>query len=275
MLPRVSNPSPKPKSTRRLTQDTGRFTRKTEGSQSLDRGLHILRAFRVGTSTLTNAELAERTHLPRPTVSRLTRTLVDAGFLSYDMADRAYCLSAIFLSLADAFRSATPILDKALPLMEKLARNEGVNVGLAMPDRLRMIYLASLRLSRDGVSRTRKVTSGSRVPIELTSIGRAYLAEMPKATREASLRELAQRYGHKWLALKKELVQAMKQYAQHGYCYAEWLPKLMGLGTTVVGPDDVLYGVNLSFEVDGKNDEQRVRHYAPMLLRLAASIKDA
>jgi DNA-binding IclR family transcriptional regulator len=273
MQPHFSHPPAK--STRRLTQDTGAFTRETAGSQSLDRGLHILRTFHIGTSTLTNAQLAERTHLPRPTVSRLTRTLVDNGFLSYDMANRAYRLSAVFLSLADSFRSATPILDKALPLMEKLARKEGVNVGLAVPDRLSMTYLASLRLSPDGVSRTRKVTSGSRVPIELTSIGRAYLAAMPKAWRDATLKELAQRYGRKWPALKKELAQAMNQYDQHGYCNAEWLQNLMGVGATLVGPDDMLYAVNLSFEVNSKNDEQRVRHYASMLLQLVATIKDA
>lgn len=273
MPSRVSNPSSK--STRRLTQETGKFTRDTRGSQSLERGLHILRAFRVGTSTLTNAELAQRTQLPRPTVSRLTRTLVDAGFLSYDMVNRAYRLSAVCLSLADAFHSATPLLSMALPLMERLAKKEGVNVGLAVADRLSMIYLASLRLSPDGVSRTRKVTSGSRVPLELTSLGRAYFASVAKASRDAAVKELAQRYGKQWSALKKEMARAMSEYAQHGYCHALWLPGLMGVGATVVGPDNVLYAVNISFEVDGKNDDQRVHHYAPMLLQLVASIGDA
>ena len=87
-----------------MTHQTGRFTRDTAGSQSLERGLVLLRAFRVGTTSLTNAELAARTGLPRPTVSRLTRSLVDAGFLRYDVNERAYRLAPVVLSLADAFR---------------------------------------------------------------------------------------------------------------------------------------------------------------------------
>ena len=68
------------RSTRARTLATGTFVRSTKGSQSLERGLALLRAFRTGTLALSNAELAERCQLPRPTVSRLTRSLVDAGF---------------------------------------------------------------------------------------------------------------------------------------------------------------------------------------------------
>ena len=42
--------------------------------QGLARGLSVLRAFRPGESALGNAEIAARTGLSRPTVSRLTQT---------------------------------------------------------------------------------------------------------------------------------------------------------------------------------------------------------
>src|SRR5579872_5266919 len=48
-------------------------------NRSLQRGIDILRAFRPGIDMLGNGELAERTRLPKATVSRLTRTLVNAG----------------------------------------------------------------------------------------------------------------------------------------------------------------------------------------------------
>eukprot|EP01032_Pedospumella_encystans_P037671 gene37671-42668_t len=87
-------------STRARTQATGTFVRSTPGSHSLERGLALLRAFRHGVDVLTNAELADRAQLPRPTVSRLTRSLVDAGFLAYDIEQRGYRLTAACLSLA-------------------------------------------------------------------------------------------------------------------------------------------------------------------------------
>lgn len=73
-------------SSRRRTREKGSFVRETPGSRSPERGLSIIRAFRPGHPLLTNAEIAERTDLSRPTVSRLTRLPVDAGFLEYGVA---------------------------------------------------------------------------------------------------------------------------------------------------------------------------------------------
>ncbi|HEX8478422.1 MAG TPA: helix-turn-helix domain-containing protein, partial [Telluria sp.] len=42
---------------------------------ALARGLEILRCFRPGESLLSNSEMARRTGMPKPTISRLTHTL--------------------------------------------------------------------------------------------------------------------------------------------------------------------------------------------------------
>lgn len=46
---------------------------------TLARGIELLRCFAAGDAMLSNAELAQRTGLPRPTISRLTYTLVALG----------------------------------------------------------------------------------------------------------------------------------------------------------------------------------------------------
>ena len=46
---------------------------------ALARGLDLLRAFKPGETELTNTDLALRTGLPKPTVSRLTRALVNSA----------------------------------------------------------------------------------------------------------------------------------------------------------------------------------------------------
>lgn len=66
---------------------------------------------------LGNGELAERTGLARSTVSRLTQSLVEMGFLQYDAALRAYRLGVPVLSLAHAMRSGSTVLQQAAPLM--------------------------------------------------------------------------------------------------------------------------------------------------------------
>ena len=86
-------------------------------NRSLERGVEILRAFRPGADLLGNGELAERTHLSRATVSRLTQTLVATGLLEHDRKARAYRLAAPVLSLAHAMRSGSPVLQVAAPMM--------------------------------------------------------------------------------------------------------------------------------------------------------------
>jgi DNA-binding IclR family transcriptional regulator len=212
--------------------------------------------------------------LPRPTVSRLTRSLVDAGFLQYDLGSRAYRLAAVFLSLSDAFQYATPGMDVALDLIRKMAEHEKINVGLAIADQDEMIYLAALRKSEDGISRTRRLVPGSRVPMEATAVGRACLALLPEAHRDELLRQFASKYRGKWPTLKADILHSMDELARFGYCTVVWLPGLIGIGTAVRAPDGIVYGMNISFQFEPGRRDQLVERYAPMLLQLSRDIQD-
>ena len=121
---------------------------RSPANRSLERGIEILRAFRPGSELLANGDLAERTGLSRSTVSRLTQTLVGAGMLQLDAAQRAYRLAPAVLSLAHAMRSGSNVLAIAAPKMRALAERERINVGLAAPDRDEMVYLESIRYAR-------------------------------------------------------------------------------------------------------------------------------
>ncbi len=55
---------------------------------TLAHGLDVLAAFRNGTGSLSNAELALHTGLSRPTVSRLTYTLAQLGYLKRNAKGR-------------------------------------------------------------------------------------------------------------------------------------------------------------------------------------------
>src|SRR5258708_31762642 len=119
------------------------------------------------------------------TVTRLTQTLVGCGMLQADHPSRAFRLAPAVLSLAHAMRTGSTVLSIAAPLMRTLAETRRINVGLACPDRDEMVYLESIRYNRRIV--LRHVVSGQRVPMELTSLGRAYLAAAPSARRKALL----------------------------------------------------------------------------------------
>src|SRR5262245_36166824 len=79
------------KNGRRRMQGKGPRTPKEDRQfvTALARGLEVLRAFGPG-EALANSEIAARTTLPRPTVSRLTYTLTKLGYLIQDPATERY-----------------------------------------------------------------------------------------------------------------------------------------------------------------------------------------
>lgn len=185
-----------PRSTRLITRQTGNFTRSTAGSQSLQRGLTILRTFLSGAPALTNAQLAERANLPKPTVSRLTHSLVTAEFLEYDASIEGYRLSPVYLTFARAFRVSRTEIEVALPLMRIVAKTYGLNIGLTTRDGLMMTYLETIR-EIDGHLR-HAVIAGSQMPIEQVSMGHAYLSAMRPAGRKQLFGRIAKKRGRDW-----------------------------------------------------------------------------
>ena len=242
--------------------------RKSPANRSLERGLAILRAFRPGSTLLGNGELAERSGLPRATVSRLTQTLVQAGFLQHDAAARAYRLAAPVLSLAYAMRQGSEILRAALPLMRETAENQRINVGLAVADGEEMVYLESVRRHRG--SAFRHVTAGSRIPMELTSLGRAHLATLPKAELERMLALLATRRGAQWPALHKEIRAGIAAVQRQGWCRASWQAGVVALAAPL--PGQAGYVMNLSLATERLSDAEIRAGLAPLLKKLVEQV---
>jgi len=250
-------PDPSPTSGRRTTGGS-------PPNRSLERGIEILRAFRPGLEVLGNGELSERTGLPKSTVSRLTQTLVAMGMLQAESALRAYRLAPAVLSLAHAMRSGSRILGVAAPRMRVLAERERLNVGLAAPDRDEMVYLESIRYARRVAFRT--VVSGQRIPMELTSLGRAYLASAAEDERESLMGLFARRRRGQWAALKSEIDLAVRQVRDEGWCAAAWQPEVVAVAAPVVTRDAILV-LNLSLSTTDPLATV-ARRLAPKLLAL-------
>jgi DNA-binding IclR family transcriptional regulator len=240
-------------------------------NRSLERGIEILRAFRPGSELLGNGDLAERTGLSRATVSRLTQTLVGSGFLEHDAAMRAYRLGAPVLSLAHAMHSGSSVLQTAAPMMRAVAERLRINVGLATPDQDEMVYLESVRYNRK-VS-LRNVVTGQRIPMELTSLGRAYLAVAPPE-QHAALMEIFKARRPDWPQLEREIRQAEESVRERGYCVASWQPEVVALATPIVVDNRPVYVLN--FSVSGQaTPSMVVRELKKPLLELGSEITEA
>jgi DNA-binding IclR family transcriptional regulator len=220
---------------------------------------------------LGNAELADRTGLPRSTVSRLAQTLVGAGMLQADPRTRAFRLAPAVLSLAHAMRSGSALVTLAAPLMRSAAEAHRVNVGLAAADRDEMVYLESIRYSRRPTLRA--VVSGQRVPMELTSLGRAWLASAPDASRTALLAHFRQVRGRQWKTLGAQISAAIQSVAVNGWCAASWQPEVVAVACPLV-VDGTPYALNVSVSTSD-NMQQAAVELSGALLALKQGIEHA
>jgi DNA-binding IclR family transcriptional regulator len=229
----------------------------------------LLRAFRPGSTLLGNAELAERTGLSRSTVSRLAQTLVGTGMLQVDRRTRAFRLAPAVLSLAHAMRSGSTLLSVAAPLMRSTAEASRVNVGLAAADGDEMVYLESIRYNRRPTLRA--VVSGQRVPMELTSLGRAWLAGAPAASRKALLAHFRRVRTSQWITLGPELASAMESVAVNGWCAASWQPEVVAVATPLA-LDGTQYALNVSVSTV-EDVQETANELSGALLALKANIE--
>lgn len=259
-----------PTSTRALTKQSGVFVRATPGSQSLERGMVLLRAFLGGAPNLTNAELAERCALPRSTVSRLTRSLVEGGFLEFDAEQSVYRLAPVYLSLAANYQNAHAAFARVIPLLQQTAKREQVNVGLTVRDGLHVVYLASFREGQGPIKRV--VEAGSRARIETFSSGHALIAAMAPAERDPLLVQLAQACGTGWPAERRRIAHSLAQYKRHGHCIVDSVPGLFAMATALRTPDGIWCAIVLTTP-QHETQAAAEHHLLPLLRQLTQDMK--
>ena len=248
-----------------------RYAGGANGNRSLERGIEVLRAFRPGVDTLGNGEIAERTGLPRSTVSRLTKTLVDFGMLDEVRTERTYRLAAAVLSLGHAVRMGSPVLKVLGPLMRAESTRRRLNVGLATADRTMMVYLESIRYNPRPTLRS--IVAGQQVPMELTSLGRAYLAAIPDADRNRLIAQFRRRTAGATKALIAEVQKSIRAAGSDGYCAVSWQPGVLAVATPIVLDGLPVYALNMSVQ-DIEPTEALGSEIGEYLMAFAARCKE-
>ena len=178
------------KTTARKAQKSGGAQRGIVASDrsfvvALARGLEVLRAFRQNDGLLGNQEIAARTQLPKPTVSRMTYTLTKLGYLNQIPRFEKYQLAPTAMALGYAALANLGVRHLSESFRDELMRQTGGAVAVGARDRLSMIYFGQ---SRSQLTLGVQLDVGSRVPIATTAMGRAYLWALQPDERAALLR---------------------------------------------------------------------------------------
>jgi DNA-binding IclR family transcriptional regulator len=192
---------------------------------ALARGLEVLACYRHGDRVLGNQELSQRCGLAKSTVSRLTHTLTQLGYLIYVEDSAKYGLGTATLSLGSAMLSRLDIRKLAHPLMQQLAEFGQCMVSLGSRDRLSMIYIDAVRGS---AAVTLSLDTGARIQIATSAMGRAYLTAIPEKERNAimeGVRKLAD--ASRWPDLQRGVAKALRDIRELGVCcsFGEYAPR--------------------------------------------------
>lgn len=183
---------------------------------ALARGLEVLRCFKAEEPLLGNQEIAEKTGLPKPTVSRLAYTLTVLGYLKYSKSLRKYQLGTAVLSFGYGLLTNMDILKIARPFIQELAEYAQAAVGLCAQDRLSMVYLENIYPNTNAVVLRHRV--GDHLPIATTASGRAFLCAVSDKDRDYLMEQIRLRDQSNWPKIKAGIEQALKDFHAFGYC---------------------------------------------------------
>jgi DNA-binding IclR family transcriptional regulator len=182
---------------------------------ALARGLEILRCFSARQPELGTTEIAALTGLPQPTVWRLCHTLLKAGYLASARTGDKLRIGVGVLSLGYEAIGSINIGDMAQREMQIVADDFHAAVSLAIPDRLEMVIVKRAQ------SNSRLVVNlhvGSRLPMEASTTGWAYLAVIPAQQRTLLLRRLEARHGKReWSTRWQKASNAIRNFSKIGY----------------------------------------------------------
>lgn len=153
---------------------------------TLARGLSVLRAFRVTDDGLSNAEIAQRTGLPKSTVSRLTFTLGQLGYLVQSPRDDRFRPGPTLVAVGHVAAASLSFLVPAHDLMQRLAEDTGTLVVLAVRDGDKMVLIRTWR-PRHVASIWLEV--GQRIPFQPFASSRTFFAATTQAEIDRILAE--------------------------------------------------------------------------------------
>lgn len=236
---------------------------------ALARGLEVLRAYRPGEIALGNQEIAQRTGLPKPTVTRLTYTLCELGYLIHQPRDGGYQLGPAVLGLGYTMLSGLEVRDRARPLIRALADRLDCAVALGIRDRMNLVYVECAR----GCGRiTLSLDVGSRVPLASSAMGRAVFVALAPGEREAVLAELSEREPDDYKRLAAGLQTAVEEFATQGFVcsFGDWQREVHAVGVPLNLPgEEQSYALNCGGPAFLKDPQHMREVVGPELVALA------
>lgn len=155
-------------------------------SAAVERALEILETLAHRERGLTNSELSRRLAIPKSSASYLLRTLEARGYLKRERLGGRYRLGLKVLNLGQGVQPYLELRRVALPVLNRLARDTGITVHLAVLDHGEAVYVERVEGSGSDKPDT---WVGRRIKLHSTAVGKAIAAHLPACELESAIAE--------------------------------------------------------------------------------------
>ncbi|WP_309625848.1 DNA-binding transcriptional regulator [Methylibium sp.] len=245
--------------------------------RGLSRGLAVLRALNAAPGGIGGvAELARITGLHRTTVKRLLETLRAEGLVHHKDEGTSYALGFEVRRLSEGYVGAEWIDRVAAPAMRDHLRALSWPSDLATPYGGFMIVRESTH--RFSMLSQHRATIGIRIPMLVSSLGRAWLTWCANEEREATLSLLRNRTDAiAEMARDGAYVKRiLRETRRRGYAVnkGEWASEasVTAIGFPVRIGEHAIGAINLVLQNNVVSDRELATRYVPLLRSLANEI---
>lgn len=236
---------------------------------TLARGLHLLTCFSEARPILSNKDLCGMLDLPKGTVSRLTYTLCQLGYLRQASASSGFELGSATLALGYPLLANMSLRQEARPAMNALADQARASVSMGIRDRLNIVFIETSRSRRAQSSRTADI--GLSYPIAATAIGWAWLAACDEHERKAVLNEIRVKEPAQWERHRRNLLDSLDHFAQLGFCasFGSLRPEMVAVAAPYPRRvDGRIVVFNCAMHASRCSREQAMTEVGPGLVRM-------
>ncbi len=240
--------------------------------QPLDRALAMLFALASAARPISITELAALCAVPVSTAHRLAGQLEERGLVKRALASKKLLVGPALVQLGRAAMEAGIRSDRVHGILVALAARLGEPCQIGVRSDNEVVYVDTVRAAR---SAGLHFEQGRRAPIHSSSIGKIFLAEMPKEQFDLWLQSVElPRLTPATIVSARKIKAMVKDVRRNGWAASneEFAPGVVGCAVPIRLPDgSLIAGLGISVPSARASFDQ-VKAHVPMLQRAAREI---
>lgn len=241
--------------------------------RAVERTIGILEILGATDQGIRLADLCRMSGLDGSTALRYLNTLVKMGYAAKEPGDKLRYRAGYRLAHLSGSSEITILQRVARPAMESLCDACGEDVNLGTLDAGSALCLETQKSSHIlGVN----FASGLRVPVHVSSLGKAILAHLPEETRRAVLRNITfKQYTPSTIMFLERLETELEEVRRNGYSVdrEEFTPAVVCIGAPIFNADGrVVAALSITAPTQRFSADKLMAEYAGLLREACAAI---